>query len=104
MSRTTLVIRAPMRATRRRPRSGHQWPAWPGNAMNGSLVTPRLEVDRLVRQVLLVALRGHRVARPRPRRDVGEVVVVAQGLALLGLVLGAEVAATALPSLQCVTA
>src|SRR3954454_11136554 len=57
-----------------------------------SLVRAGLEVDGLVLELLPVAGRRHRVARPLPRRDVGEVVVVAQRLALLGLVLGAEVA------------
>ena len=52
----------------------------------------------------MCAIGVHRVAGPLPRRDVGEVLVVAQRLALLGLVLGAEVAAAALLALEGVAA
>ena len=44
-----------------------------------------------------------RVTRPLPRRDLGEVLVVALGLALAGLVLGPEVAAAGLLAFQDIT-
>ena len=55
------------------------------------------EVDVLEHERLLVAGSGvSPVARPLPGADVGEVLVVAQGLALVGLVLHPEVAAAGL--------
>ena len=55
-------------------------------------------------ELFLVLDRVVRVAGPLPRADVGEVVVVAQGLAVVGLVLGAEVPAAALLAVECVLA
>ena len=57
-------------------------------------------MDELVVQLLLVARRGVRVAGPFPGGDVGEAVVVAQRLTLLGLVLGTEVPAATLPTVE----
>src|SRR5688572_20824497 len=69
-----------------------------------SLVTPGREVDRLELELLDVARGVHRVAGPLPRRDVREVLVVALRLALLVLVLGAEVTAAALATVERVAA
>ena len=53
-------------------------------------------MDVLEGQGFDVAVRAEGVAGPLPGRHVGEVVVVALGLALVGLVLGPEVAAARL--------
>ena len=53
-------------------------------------------MDVLELEGLLVAGGAGRVAGPLPGGDVGEVLVVALGLALVGLVLGPEVAAAGL--------
>src|SRR5690606_14149623 len=61
-----------------------------------SLVAPRRQLDVLEMQRLLVADRRLVVALVLPHRDVGELLVVAEGLAVGGLVLLAEVAAAGL--------
>ena len=58
----------------------------------------------LVLELFLVPRRCHRVAGPLPRRDVGEVLVVALGLAVLLLVLGAEVPTARFATLERVAA
>src|SRR5690606_1175717 len=68
------------------------------------LVAPGREVDGLELEGLDVADGVHRIARPLPRSDVTEVLVVTLRLALLGLELGAEVTAAALAPLERVTA
>src|SRR5690606_25979926 len=70
----------------------------------GLLVAAGLELDDVVLQLFLVADRRHRVAGPLPGSYVGEVVVVALGLAFLVLVLGAEVAAAGFLALLGVAA
>src|SRR4051812_32435113 len=55
-------------------------------------------------ELLGVQLGSTHVAGPLPGRDVREVLVVAQGLALVGLVLDAEVAAAALLAVAGVVA
>src|SRR3954453_961400 len=72
--------------------------------VGGSFVRPLDHLHVLVLQVLLVEDRGLAGAGVLPGRDVGEVLVVAQRLALRGLGLGAEVAAAGLRTVQGVDA
>src|SRR3954453_15919529 len=63
--------------------------AWSSGG-SGSLVAPLLQLDEFVDQVFLVQDRRTVLPAPLPRGDVGELVVVTQRLAVLGLGLGAE--------------
>src|SRR4051812_46056722 len=72
--------------------------------MPWSLVAPGGEVDVLELEVFLVQARCRRIARPFPRADVREVLVVAFGFALGALMLLAEVAPAALLAVQRVAA
>src|SRR3954470_19764569 len=74
------------------------------SAGSSSLVAALGQVDVLVLEGFLVQHRRLAFRRPLPGRHVGEVLVVAQGLALRGLALGAEVAAAALVAVQRVDA
>src|SRR5829696_3631469 len=70
---------------------------------SGSLVAPLLELDGFVHEILLVQDRHAHLAAAAldlPRRDVQELVVTAQRLAVLRLRLGAEVSAAGLPAVQ----
>src|SRR3954452_6502420 len=69
-----------------------------------SLVRPLLHLDVLVHQRLLVQDRAPALARELPGRHVGELVVVAQRLAVGGLRLRAEVATTGFASVQRIDA
>src|SRR5688572_1622929 len=70
---------------------------------SSSLVRALGKVDVLERQGLLVEDGRAAVAAPLPRRDVGELLVVAEGLALGGLALLPEVAAAGLLAGEGVT-
>src|SRR5512145_1043869 len=72
--------------------------------MGRSLVAPGLEVHVLEDEWLHVPDRLLPLARVLPRRDVAEALVVAQSLALLGLVLLAEVPAAGFLALEGVEA
>jgi hypothetical protein len=61
-------------------------------------------VDVLELEGLLVQHRRVRVARPLPRRRVGEVLVVSPSLSVLRLVLGPEVATAALLAVERIPA
>src|ERR687890_1979012 len=74
------------------------------SAGSSSLVAALGEVDVLVLEVFAVQDRGSALWRPLPGGDVGEVLVVAQRLALGGLALRAEVPAAALGAVQGVDA
>src|SRR4051794_21014190 len=69
-----------------------------------SLVAPRLQLDELVGEVLLVQHRRLTCTGPLPGCDVGVLLVVAQRLAVLGLRLGPEVAAARLAPVEGVDA
>src|SRR3954469_19480928 len=75
-----------------------------GSSVAASLVAALGEVDVLVLERLAVQHGGLALRRPLPRGDVGEVLVVAQRLALGGLALGPEVPTTALVAVQGVDA
>src|ERR1044071_3190088 len=69
-----------------------------------SLVAALRQVDVVELQRLLDQLRVARVAGVHPGRHVGEVLVVAERLAVLGLALLAEVAAARLGAVEGVQA
>src|SRR4051794_19285118 len=71
---------------------------------SSSLVAALGQVDVLVLEGFAVQDRRFALRRPLPGRDVGEVLVVAERLALGGLALGAEVTAAALATVQGVDA
>src|SRR4051812_30841310 len=75
-----------------------------GDVGSGSLIAPLLHLDVLIDQWFLVQDGFATVAAPLPGRHVGDLVVVSQGLAVLGLRLGPEVTATGLAALQGVDA
>src|SRR4051794_2247456 len=88
-------------ALRSRPLA--RWSA-PAVVANGLLVRPLLHLDVLVHQRLLVQDRTPALARELPGRHVGELVVVAQRLAVGGLRLRAEVPTTGFATVQRIDA
>src|SRR6476660_2370340 len=99
-----------MRRVRFIPRFCDEWstaecgPPWVivtcSSAGSSSLVAALGQVDVLVLEGFAVQHRRLPFGRPLPGRDVGEVLVVAQRLALGGLALRAEVATAALGAVQ----
>src|SRR5207342_892700 len=94
--------RRPPRSRRGGPcRAGH-----PGARPSASVscVAPPARGDVLEDEVLLVEDGGLARARVLPGGDIGEVLVVALGLAVVGLALGPEMAAAALGAVQRIEA
>src|SRR4051794_22273733 len=83
---------------------GPSWVRVTGSSAGSSLVAALGEVDVLVLEGFAVQDRRFALPRPLPGRDVGEVLVVAERLALGSLALGAEVTAAALATVQGVDA
>src|SRR5262245_52926758 len=73
-----------------------------GSAVVSSLVGTGRRVGVLELELFLVQFGVDADALELPRRDVAEVLVVAERLAVIGLVLLAEVPAAALVAVECV--